>query len=375
MSIGNDISMHQIQGSSAGASEGLTTGGDPFGGVLEPHVWFSRTNLFSAGITRYRWSYRQITASNGITAVAGSWHHMDRNVIRHYVVENPSTHDLSFPTDQMGPDPGFPGQDIFRIQPLAPPAPGIEWTGFIDAREDTATAFFETHLLEGGNAEAAAGKYELKLELFKTDGTLVDLTAAGVILKVATTDAPFGTQTVNTRTLDAAPASPDAQYLFKNGAGHVVGFRLVVRVDNNPCQAVINPLTGAGLTPDEDCGFLRYLTGATAAHISFKARHPHNFATFSFTTFRGVSKFIPEASASGPVGSSPLNGFVRDASSTFSKDVSVTTLLTSNSDHACTKGAFAENLYVWAMATDGWSRLSYLDASGLPVAYALEPSS
>jgi hypothetical protein len=307
---------------------------------------------------------------------------MDRQVIRHYVVENPVTHELSFPPDPMGPDPAFPGQDLFQIQPLNPPAPGIEWAGFIDAREDTATAFFETHLLQGGNAAAAAGKYELKLELFKTGSTTpLDLTAAGVALKVATTDAPFGAQTVNTRTLDTAVGSPDAQYLFKDGAGHVVGFRLVVRVDNNPCEAVINQVTGAGLTPDEDCGFLRYLNGATPAHISFKARHPHDFATFWFTTFRGASKFIPEASApavagtSASVGSPSVNGFNRDASSVFSKDVPVTTLLTSNSDHACTKGAFAENLYVAAMATDGWSRLSYLDASGLPVAYALEPNS
>jgi len=40
---------------------------------------------------------------------------------------------------------------------------------------------------------------------------------------------------------------------------------------------------------------------------------------------------------------------------------------------ACDKGAFAETLAVWAMATDGWSRLSYLDRYPAAKAFALEP--
>jgi hypothetical protein len=50
------------------------------------------------------------------------------------------------------------------------------------------------------------------------------------------------------------------------------------------------------------------------------------------------------------------------------KDVPVADLLA-----GCVKAAFAETLYVAAMATDGWSILTYLDASGTPLAYALEP--
>jgi len=37
------------------------------------------------------------------------------------------------------------------------------------------------------------------------------------------------------------------------------------------------------------------------------------------------------------------------------------------------KAAFRENLYVRATATDGCVRLSWLDASALPKAFALEP--
>ncbi|MDD1617772.1 MAG: hypothetical protein LUQ28_15145 [Methylococcaceae bacterium] len=39
----------------------------------------------------------------------------------------------------------------------------------------------------------------------------------------------------------------------------------------------------------------------------------------------------------------------------------------------CRKAAFAENLHVDALATDGWSTLDYLDDDATPVAFALEP--
>ena len=37
------------------------------------------------------------------------------------------------------------------------------------------------------------------------------------------------------------------------------------------------------------------------------------------------------------------------------------------------KACFGENLAVYATATDGWSRLSYLDSYPTPKAFALEP--
>ena len=112
--------------------------------------------------------------------------------------------------------------------------------------------------------------------------------------------------------------------------------------------------------------------------IAFRAHHPHNFGSFSFTIYRGASIFIPEASVSGPLGVSPIDGFNRDSSSIYRRDdLSCHTLLTSNKPPGspdCQKAAFAENLYVWAKATDGWSTLSYLDASGAPKAFALAPA-
>ena len=39
----------------------------------------------------------------------------------------------------------------------------------------------------------------------------------------------------------------------------------------------------------------------------------------------------------------------------------------------CDKAAFSETLYVAAMATDGWGRLSGYDRAGIPRAFALAP--
>ena len=384
LSIGDGVSMHEIRDYS-GANPatdplaGLTTSNppNPFGGILEPRVWFSRGALIAAGITHYRWSYKRLTGSDGATAVSDTWHSIGIPVIRHYAVIDSGGH-LSFPAYPLGPEPGFPGMDLFKIQPVNPPSPGIEWSA-IDAHEDLSSAHFHSHLLEGGDAEAAAGKYSLKLELFKIVGGVphvVDLTDAGVALKVAITDAPFGAQDVDT-------AVPGPHYLITNSAGHVLGFKMVIRVDNNPCTAEIYQIdntAAGGLTVDANCGFIEYNSDLNNVHIAFKAAHPHDFATFGFSIYRGASNPVDSASAatSGAqtVASSPVNGFVRDSSSIYSKDVSVHTLLTENKPAGtpdCQKAAFAMNLSVWTLATDGWSHLSGLDKSGIPTAFALAP--
>lgn len=377
MSIGNNVSISEIQ--SSGANEGLTTGGAPFGGRLEPHVWFGSTALIAAGITHYRWSYRRRTDSDG-NPVSDSWHALSRPVVRHYALieQTPPDFPLSFPAYPLGPDPAFAGQNLFQIQsldvPVTPPA-GSEiagWAPFIDAREDSASAFFLSHQLEGGNASAAAGNYELKLELFDSSGTRVNLTDSGVLLKEANQSAPFGAGTVNT-------ISAKNEHLLKDGSGDTVGFRIVLRVDNNPCQAEIYSVFGAGLTVNNNCGFVHYSPGSSAV-IRFRAYHPNDFAWFRFEVHRGPSIKVPEASAPvagiTSVANNPVNGFFRNAASVFSKSVSVNTLLTSNKPPAspdCKQAAFAETLYVWARATDGWHRLDHLDARGIPRAFALAP--
>lgn len=57
----------------------------------------------------------------------------------------------------------------------------------------------------------------------------------------------------------------------------------------------------------------------------------------------------------------------------FSKDVDEAAIRGVTIRGGCPKAAFGENLYVKATATDGCERLSGLDASAVPKAFALEP--
>jgi hypothetical protein len=350
LAIGNNISTAEIQRAAAGAAEGLTTAGEPFGGSLEPHVWFG-DGLIAAGVTHYRWSYRRLGSSSTPAA-------LDHDVVRHYA-EEASDGTLTFKPFPLGPDLAFVGQNLFKIQPEDPPTGN--WAPQVDARENTASGFFLSHLLSGGNAALAAGKYELFLELFHADGTPVNFTDEGILVKEPTIAAPFGPNTVPT-------ALAPAERLVLDSNGKVVAYRLVLHIDNNPCEGEIYDVDGSGLVLDPDCGFIQYAPGASV-DFSFKARHPNDFAEFTFDTVRGSSNDVPAAQASGSVAASPINGFTRNSSGVYSKNgVLVTSLLGD-----CDKGAFAETLSVRALANDGWSRLSYLDRYPAAKAFALEP--
>lgn len=376
-SIGNNISMTQIQRQPAGATEGLTSNGEPFGGSLEPHAFFGADALIAAGITHYKWSYRKIGSPG--------WSVMSRKVVRHYAVLAGT--DLFYFPLLLGPDPALAGMNLFKIQPKDPPPGSLGWV-ILDAHEDTANGFFESHLENGGDAELSQGNYELKLELFKAaaPGIPVNFTTEGILLKVPTVDAPFGAGTVPTRTVPHDPAHPLDDMddrVFKDGGGNVVGFRLVLHVDNSVCSGWMNDVT-VNANPAGPCGFISYPPGSSAL-IHFHAGHPHDFAKYTFEVVRGSSGRVEVACAPSPASSYPAlplvtvaaNGFTRDVSSNFTKFVPI-----DNGNPAqdlvgtCTDGkaAFAEALNVYAMAIDGWERLYWLDANPTIKAFALEPA-
>jgi hypothetical protein len=364
LTIGNAVSMTEIQRAVALTNEGLTMTGQPFGGSLEPTVWFGEDLL--PAISHYRWSYRRLGST-------GSWTAIDAPVSRHYA-EVMADSTLAFKPFPLGPDPSFPGQNLYKIPPADPPliAPAVSssWAPQVNGRANTASAFFESYKLEGGDAALGAGKYELMLELFDTAGIPVNLTAAGVKLKVPTIDAPFGTNViVPTREVPvdlAHPLDNMEERVIRNGSGDIVAFRVVLHVDNNPCYAEIEDVT-VDSQPAGPCGFIEYDSGDDAV-ISFIARHPNNFATFSFNVYKGSTGAI--VSANGGVGDAVVDGFTRDIVSRFTKSIPVADLVGSCPGG---KAAFSENLHVNALATDGWSSLNYLDRYGTPKAFALEP--
>lgn len=363
ISIGRKVSMSEIHGNgSTTANEGLTTGGAPFGGKIEPRVWFSRTTLHSKGIRYYRWSYRRLTEGDGTPlTTTGPWIPITRTVVRHYAKYTAG--DVTHVPYVLGPQPVGTESNLFEIKPADVPAGGLEWT-VMDEREDLASAHFETSKL-GTGADACAkafdgaGKYELKLELFEdVTGNLVDWDAAGIDIDLEMTDiaAPFGTGTVTT------DPAPDYNRI-KNSALHTVAFRMVLRVDNNCCQAAIDPLSGVGLTPTP-CGFYE-ITPTAGVTLGFTAEHPNNFATFSFSVKQAVTTTIHLASASGDVGTSPIptndlptpsHSYTLTGSGQYSESFTAAELL-----GTCTRAAFSEALHVWTTAQDGYGRIWHLD--------------
>ncbi|MCB9420729.1 MAG: hypothetical protein H6667_13055 [Ardenticatenaceae bacterium] len=365
LSIGEEVGFEEINGPTTGVLAGLTTDGAPFGAILEPRVHFGE-DLIANGVTHYRWSYRKIADSSN-NAVSDTWHALDRQVIRHYSYTAPDGK-LKFKPYVLGPDTDadltVTGLNLFEIQPDDPPTG--EWAPEVNAHENTASAFFETHLLNGGDAKAGAGKYELKLELFDKNGTRIifkDGAVTNVRPMVAVGDAPFGPD------LDTDDA-PVANLLMS--AGKVVGFRMVIHVDNNPCEAEIHPVQ-IGSRVANPCGFLNFNNTGELVTIAFKARHENDFATFNFDINRGSVGFVE--GADGKVGTA-VAGY-SEANGEYSKGVAVSYLLRplTPDGEPCVRAAFAETLYVKAMATNGWTRLDYLDRYAMPLAFALAPVS
>jgi len=371
--IGREVSMGEIYRSSIvpalAAKEGLVKEGwisgakpSPFGATLEPRVDFGR-DLSAAGITHYRWSYRTLGSTN-----ESDWRVIDKPVSRHYRVHTPAGSAPIYNSVQVGPDVGL--ANYYAVIKPALPANGEEFV-VRDEHYDLPSAFFDTTPL-------AAGKYELKLELFKIVGGVpqrVVLHSAGAPaadVEVYEIQDP-GPLTADTYTTVAATGDR----LLLDSSGNAVAYRLVLHVDNRVCFGTINDVT-VNDTSAGRCGFLEYGVPSDIANVSFRASHPDNFATFSFQLVR-VATEVAEGTVSGlvedvsvlpriptfpPAPPVPPTPFTRTGDK-FSKPFAISTLMSSGIDDGlppCTRAAFAERLHVAALATNGYSRLSGLDA-------------
>ena len=135
--------------------------------------------------------------------------------------------------------------------------------------------------------------------------------------------------------------------------------KVKVRIDNARCHADIQDanITVNGVTEYSGrCGFLHYTDVNQRVHVSFIATQPRNFATFSFSVVKGNGTESPGINQSGYVISSV--GLYTLSGGIFADDVLVSQLL-----GTCPQAAFAENLYVSSLATDGTRRLYEYDAS------------
>lgn len=361
LSLGRTVAIKEVQGASAGAAEGLTAAGEPFGATIEPRVDFA-PSLLAAGIPYYRWSARRLTGPDGVATSApsgsvaiDSWFPLTRTVVRHY--REVTSAGTSYPAMTLGPLPSSeaPAPNLFHIPPVTTPAGDAQWR-VLDEHEDLASAHFETAALTGGPSatspvDLAAGAYELKLELFDASGALVNWTDAGIEPGITDQDAPFGTATVTT-----SPAPGGNRVL--DGSGDTVGFRVVIRVDNNRCTAQVHPPAG-DLTLDA-CGFHQYAQASDKVGLSFDAGHPNGLASWSFSVVRGTSS-PPQTPVNdgGTVGQSGPGDWTLTGQTHANGVISVGDLL----GPTCPRAAFSQRAYVATLAQNGYGRLSGYDAA------------
>jgi hypothetical protein len=338
MHVGNTLTSN-IQGVRAGVpvttGRGLTVDGRPFGGTLNPHLEFDPQLRDSLGVRYYRVTVQRPGGAGARALDAPCRRHFRHAVAGGEVVE----------PYQLGPVTINGTPHLFEIPPSVPPI-GVWSTP--DPYEDQANAKWDSTMEAPGVDDAApdkAGEFELKIELFDVNGAPVNTAALGIGWLV-----PRETSVSGAMVLHLDPPDPSCV------AGSA--FLLPLHVDNNHCRATIGDPELNGSSVADVCGVMRYTPPVgTAGNVvlPYRASHRNGHADYSFTVKRGVNPLTPP-STSGPVGAG-----------TFAPVATVAHLM-----GPCTLGAFLEELYVAARATDGWSRLSGYDASGSR-AFALAP--
>lgn len=325
----------QALGAPTSTNLGLTDGEAPWGGLLRPRLEFDNALRDSLGVKYYRLSWKRDAEP------ATAYKPLNGAISRHYA--HMIGTDLVLDAYPLGPSTVGSEGNLFEIPPSIPPLG--QWS-IPDAVEDTTSGKFNTVAADG--TPILDGKVQVRVELFDATGAPVNIGAKGIRYFVPTSTDLSGTiHTVDASTL-----------------GLVMGNTMVItlHVNNEPCSASIAPPAIGGVVADPCCGVLKYGSGDSVT-LAWQASQPHDFATYSFSVVRGVS---------GVYGSS---GGV--AAGSFSVARSVDHLLNDNLPGGCVPGGcpvagFSENLYVAAMATDGWSRQSQYDASAVR-AFVLAP--
>jgi hypothetical protein len=366
--IGNQVAVEQVDADGYAPGIGInavTTPRRPFGHVLGLWADFNTAALAAAGVTHYLWSYRP---SGSYPTPDTGWTPITMPFGRRYRADFPPANSVSklynFETDPAA-------NNTFPIPPDAPwladGASNGDWDD--TSLNGIATALFDTRTLHGAGDPDKSGSYEVKLELFRSDGSRVDLTAAGIDIQ----------------TWDMSTANPfDWHNILPTNrfevGGRLMGFRMPIHVDNNPLAGEILDVQVGGVGAGE-CGFIEYPAGQPAT-IAFRASHLHHHAAFYFALTRGssgrieVAQAMVDAAVVDPI--NPSDNSVIDAVNrynrtgvTFTRHAPLSQLLKAE---CAGRAALAEELYIYATATDGWNgRLYWLDVSVPVKAFALTP--
>lgn len=229
----------------------------------------------------------------------------------------------------------------YDVTTYAGVASNAEWVSF-----NFTSAYLDSTGIQDG--------YVVRLEL-----ELLNLNAAGIFEVVAVPPSTFQIS-VNTNpgTGYGGSVPAPAPYLNLDASGNALSLSLMVRVDNAPVTGQINDATLAGsvVTGPNPCGFLEFSDRSQDVVLSFQASEAFNFATFSYAVSKGDVGTILSASGYVFQNASP---FTVTAGTYTSSGETVADLL-----GTCDRAAFAENLVVTHLATNGTSPL--WETGGLP---------
>jgi hypothetical protein len=336
MAVGN-TSFDAIHGASDSleatttpANLGLTADGAPFGGYLRFRLEFDNAILTDLPVRHYLVTYRKPGFGNPFVPLTAA-------VFRHYEHAGAGGSPVVDPY-LLGPHT-VGGRQVFDLPPVSPPGGG-QWV-IANPVTDTTSAAFEAAFAP----PADAGIYEFKLDLFDAAGAQVNATAVGIRYWLPTT-------------IDLTGSIPtrDASSLGLVTAGGSFIFRL--HIDNNQCVGSMDAPRLGSQVASPSCGVLDYGDPAQTMTLRFAASHPNGFARYRFLVVRGATLALGpiDAPVDPPPGAETLTP-------------TVASLL-----GGCRVAGMAQDLVVWATATDGWNRQSQYDSDPLPWAFVLEPA-
>lgn len=340
----------------------------PFGGSPSLYVGFGSA-LPNSGIYYYSWSYRK-RANADLLPVGESYKPlppsggvMNKGYDFEYQDSNNDTQ-IGANSVKLGPFSVGGNDDLYIIPPQQPTMLPFDvqesnplWH---EQTYNMNTLGFDSSSLPGGD-----GLYEFKLELFNQAGNKLSDLDRTATFKIPKHD-------------DASLSRNAPNDFLEDPTGNIFGgtadaFNMLMRFDNESCFADIFTIEVNGLPASLDCcGFVNYKPSGVEAdlEITFEATQPNNFAVFSFGVFKGTCGPVTIANAQGMVIGSVLN-YDLDAGIYRSKKFKPSELLAECYDNGEGKAAFSQNLHVYTMATNGYSRVNR-DAHKT-AAFALEP--
>ena len=325
---------------------------NPFGSTLYFKLLFG-DGYPTTGVTHYRWRKTNLkdaalnnvlfpgtTVVNGlvqkyyfvITTDSGGHMHFETKAVTLGAEGTGENIGYRIPYWDIYQDPGVPAADKLLT---------IQWTS-----PDFWSAALDSNSL-------ADGLWRFDLELLKLDG-------AGNFQVVEVPKQVF--QVSDYGNSGNSVDAPDSYLKIDSGnISKAFNLQVKVRIDNSLCSADIQDatITVNGVTEySGPCGFLHYTQDSQKVHISFIASQLRNFATFHFWVVKGnnTDPITPSIDQSAYVDSGA--GIYTLSGGIFAGDVLVSQLRGS-----CPQAAFAENLYVYSLATNGTRRLWEYDAS------------